>query len=170
MEFLTSTYEAAASAGNWDRAALETPLGVRAYRAKSNESAKRDGEAFAPVSQILEEMQTKRLIGVGPGLDGVPAPGARERLELGDRVFVRILGVDALTLGEGEAAAQDVYGLVGKAHEIHFHTAGLPIPYRVMGEAGEIERGPKLAIDAVQQIQIEGGSDALVHRYRPAKG
>ena len=28
MEFLTSTYEAAASAGNWDRAALEGPLGV----------------------------------------------------------------------------------------------------------------------------------------------
>ncbi len=28
MEFLTSTYEAAASAGNWDRAALETPVGV----------------------------------------------------------------------------------------------------------------------------------------------
>jgi hypothetical protein len=28
MEFLTSTYEAAASAGNWDRAALECPLGV----------------------------------------------------------------------------------------------------------------------------------------------
>ena len=28
MEFLTSTYEAAASAGNWDRAALESPLGV----------------------------------------------------------------------------------------------------------------------------------------------
>jgi hypothetical protein len=28
MEFLTSTYEAAASAGNWDRAALETSVGV----------------------------------------------------------------------------------------------------------------------------------------------
>ena len=28
MEFLTSTYEAAATAGNWDRAALEGPLGV----------------------------------------------------------------------------------------------------------------------------------------------
>ncbi len=28
MEFLTSTYEAAASAGDWDRAALECPLGV----------------------------------------------------------------------------------------------------------------------------------------------
>jgi hypothetical protein len=28
MEFLTSTYEAAASNGNWDRAALECPLGV----------------------------------------------------------------------------------------------------------------------------------------------
>jgi hypothetical protein len=28
MAFLTSTYEAAASAGNWDRAALESPLGV----------------------------------------------------------------------------------------------------------------------------------------------
>jgi hypothetical protein len=28
MEFLISTYEAAASAGNWDRAALESPLGV----------------------------------------------------------------------------------------------------------------------------------------------
>jgi Family of unknown function (DUF5996) len=28
MAFLTSTYEAAATAGNWDRAALESPLGV----------------------------------------------------------------------------------------------------------------------------------------------
>ena len=28
MEFLVSTYEAAASLGNWDRAALECPLGV----------------------------------------------------------------------------------------------------------------------------------------------
>ncbi|HSB58557.1 MAG TPA: DUF5996 family protein [Methyloceanibacter sp.] len=27
MDFLTSTYEAAASSGNWDRAALECPLG-----------------------------------------------------------------------------------------------------------------------------------------------
>ncbi len=28
MDFLISTYEAAASAGNWDRAALECRLGV----------------------------------------------------------------------------------------------------------------------------------------------
>ena len=28
MEFLISTYEAAASLGKWDRAALECPLGV----------------------------------------------------------------------------------------------------------------------------------------------
>jgi hypothetical protein len=28
MEFLTSTYEAAASLGKWDRAALECPIGV----------------------------------------------------------------------------------------------------------------------------------------------
>jgi Family of unknown function (DUF5996) len=28
MEFLTSTYEAAATTGNWDRTALECPLGV----------------------------------------------------------------------------------------------------------------------------------------------
>jgi hypothetical protein len=28
MDFLTSTYEAAASAGNWDRSALECPIGV----------------------------------------------------------------------------------------------------------------------------------------------
>jgi hypothetical protein len=28
MEFLTTTYEAAASLGHWDRAALECPLGV----------------------------------------------------------------------------------------------------------------------------------------------
>ena len=28
MEFLSSTYEAAATTGNWDRTALECPLGV----------------------------------------------------------------------------------------------------------------------------------------------
>jgi hypothetical protein len=28
MKFLTSTYEAAASLGKWDRAALECPIGV----------------------------------------------------------------------------------------------------------------------------------------------
>jgi len=28
MEFLTSTYEAAASLGKWDRAALDCPLGA----------------------------------------------------------------------------------------------------------------------------------------------
>ena len=35
MDFLLSTYEAAASLGKWDRAALECAIGVRANRGRS---------------------------------------------------------------------------------------------------------------------------------------
>ena len=117
-----------------------------------------------------EEMQAEEVVGVGPRLDRVPAARAGEILKLGDRVFVRVLGVDALAASEGERAAEHMHALLGEAHEINLDTPGLSVPHRVMGEAGEIECALKLAIDAGQQIEIEGGGDALAHRHRPARG
>ena len=69
--------------------------------------------------------------------------------------------MDALALGEHIVAAKDARRLLGEAHHIHLDPAGIRVPHRVMREAGKIEVAVKFAIDANQQIEIEGGGDAL---------
>ena len=73
---------------------------------------------------------------------------------------MRILGVNALALGKGEGTALHAHGLLGKAHEIHLDAALPLVVDGVMGEAGQVEIAVKLAIDADEQIEIEGGRDA----------
>jgi len=58
MQFLTSTYEAAASLGKWDRAALECPIGVPGKPrgtapAGIGATRRRDNWANAPVLQLI---------------------------------------------------------------------------------------------------------------------
>ena len=72
---------------------------------------------------------------------------------------MRILGVDALAFGETEGAAHHPHGPAHKTHEIHLHAAlGLVID-RMMGEAIEIDVAIELAIDALEQIEVEGSGD-----------
>src|SRR6476660_2058331 len=69
-------------------------------------------------SVLLEpqEMQAEEPVFVGPGLPWRPAGGTRQGLELSHRIFMRILGVDALAPSETELMAEQAHRLAGKAH------------------------------------------------------
>ena len=65
MEFLTSTYEAAATTGNWDRTALECPLGapvvprpIAQSRQRVRASPRPEGEPCAPLPNYVRYVQT----------------------------------------------------------------------------------------------------------------
>ena len=68
-------------------------------------------------------MQAEELVRSVQAWAGVQPARAAKRLELLDRIFVRVLGVDALALGETERAAQHAHRLRGKAHEMHLDAA-----------------------------------------------
>src|SRR3990172_21814 len=105
-------------------------------------------------------MQAEEGVGIGPGLDREPARGAREALEFRDGVFVRVLGMNALALGEHERASEHARDLVGEAPKVHLDAALALIVDRLVREAAQIEVAVKLAIDAREQIEIERGGDA----------
>src|SRR5262245_34357362 len=107
-----------------------------------------------------EEVQAEETVRVGPGHERAPAASAGQRLEFVHRVFMRVLGMDGVALGEGEAAAEHMRGLVGKALKIHLDPPGLGIPDSVMGEAGKIEGAAELAIDARKKVEVERGGHA----------
>ena len=67
MEFLTSTYEAAATTGNWDRTALECPLGapgvprpIAQSRQRVRASPSPEGEPPVLLSRTMSANGTKR--------------------------------------------------------------------------------------------------------------
>ena len=68
--------------------------------------------------------------------------------------------MDALAVGEAERAAGHAHALAGKAHEMHLDAARSLVVDRVMGEAVEIEIAAELAIDALEQIEVEGSGHA----------
>src|SRR5438045_6470313 len=89
---------------------------------------------------------------------------------------MRVLRVDRLTLGEGDFVRVDLHALRFAADEMHLDAAALLVVKRAMRELLQIEISAELAIDALQQIEIERRSNAecivvrrLEDRFRFAK-
>src|SRR4029078_3303113 len=83
-----------------------------------------------------EQVQAEEPVGIGPGVGWGTAGATRQRLELLDRIFVRILGVDALALGKTELAAHHPHRLAREAHEMHLDAALRFVLDAVVGAAG----------------------------------
>src|SRR5690606_35632148 len=103
--------------------------------------------------------------------DGEPVarvgPGAAEReARLGglpgtalDGVLVRVLGVDPFALGEAERHARDLRRLLAQADEVGLDPALVLVPEGEVAKAGRVERAAELAVDPVEEVQVEPGGD-----------
>src|SRR5688572_7998838 len=105
-------------------------------------------------------MQAEEPVGIGPGFDRSPAGGAGKRLELRYRVFVGVLGVDALAAREAEIAPEHTHALVGEAHDIDLDAARILVVDRLVRETQQVEIAIELPVDAGKQVEIKGGGDA----------
>src|SRR5437764_10788600 len=89
-------------------------------------------------------MHAEQLRGVGPGLDGLEAGAGGEPPEIGDRVFVRVLGMDQLAGGEAKAASSHAGDLVGEALDVQLDPPLRLVIEGVVGEAVEIDIAAEL--------------------------
>ena len=60
-----------------------------------------------------------------------------------------------------EPAAQDAHRLPARAPQVHLDAALARIVDRLVLEGAEVEGAGQLAVDAGQQVEVEGGGDAL---------
>src|SRR3954468_23092694 len=102
-------------------------------------------------------MNAEIIVRVGPDRRRRPAGAARQRAERLDRIFVAVLGVDGLAGAEVDALAAHLDALALQTRQMHLDARTLAVEERVMLEAGQIELGAELAVDARQQIAIEFG-------------
>src|SRR5258707_8647318 len=86
--------------------------------------------------------------------------GAGESAKGGVVVLVRILGMNRFALIEGNLVVVDENPLRIAADEMHLDAARALVVERAVRERSEVERSAELAIDAAEEIEIEGGSDA----------
>src|SRR5262245_52643960 len=117
-------------------------------------------------------MHAEQIVLIGPHSQRLPAGGAGEVVELTDRVFVGVLGVDALAGAEVEGAAQDAHHLPAQAPEVHLDTALARVVDRLVLEGADVEGAGQLAVDAVEQIEVERRGDAarvVVGHVKPAR-
>src|SRR5215831_16751510 len=105
-------------------------------------------------------MKAEEPVLIGPRVPWPPSGAARQRSESVDRVFMRVLGVNALAFDEAKLVPEDANGLARQTHEMHLDTAFGVVIDRIMGETPDIDVAAELAIDAFEQIEVEGGGDA----------
>src|SRR5262249_47737445 len=96
---------------------------------------------------------------VGPALLDLPARGLRQRGEAVKTVLVAVFGVNALARTERELMAEHAHALRLAADQVHLDAMAVAVIDRAMHEAGEIEIAAKLAVDALQHIEIEARGD-----------
>src|SRR5690348_3892756 len=105
-------------------------------------------------------MDAEELGLVGPAARRTIAGANRELAEAGNTVFAGILGVDPLALGEAEAPSRHGHDLVRAAANEDLDLAGLGVVMRVMRETREVEVAAKLAIDPLEEVEVEGRGHA----------
>src|SRR5438093_10639104 len=62
---------------------------------------------------------------------------------------------------EGEAVRADVHRLPGERYQVHLDAARSGVVEGIVREAPQVEVSAELAIDAPEQVQVEGRGDAL---------
>src|SRR5215207_10733903 len=106
-------------------------------------------------------MDAEIIVGVGPYRRRRPAHSARQRAKRVDRIFVAVFGVDGFAGAELDALAAYLDALALEARQVHLDARTVAVKEGMMLEAGRIELGAELAIDARQQVEIELRRHAL---------
>src|SRR5262249_16458777 len=108
-------------------------------------------------SAVLEHqrMDGKICAGVGPCGDGNPSRSARQGREVFERVFIAVLGVDRLAGAELDDPSAHAHLLTLLPDEVHLDAVAFAIVESAVVEAREIEIAIELAIDALEQVEVE---------------
>src|SRR6266851_7958494 len=102
-----------------------------------------------------EIVDAEQCGGVGPGVDRAEARLRRQRAKLGDRVFVRIFGMDQFALGEMDVRAGDPSFLIGETADVDFDP---PLDLVIEGdmlEPVDVEIAIELAVDPYEEVEVE---------------
>src|SRR5437870_8850888 len=119
--------------------------------------------ALTPIFGLRSDqaVNRKQTAAVGPDFRALESRLRRQVPELGYRVFVRVLGMDRFAGVEGEAVRADVHRLPGERYQVHLDAARSGVVEGIVREAPQVEVSAQLAIDAPEQVQVEGRGDAL---------
>src|SRR5208282_5075167 len=105
-------------------------------------------------------MHAEKPTAVAPAGIGAKARTCCKRLKFADRVFVGILGVDALANGEDDLTAGHGHDLIGKATDVHLDAASVGIVERLVAKSRCVEIRIELAVGAREKIEDERRGDA----------
>src|SRR3954463_138244 len=106
-------------------------------------------------------MDAEVIVGVGPYCRRGPAGATRQCAKRVDRIFIAVLGVDGFAGAELDALPAHLDALALEARQMHLDARTVAVKEGMMLEAGWIELGVELAIDARQQVEIELRRHAL---------
>src|SRR5215204_820428 len=109
-----------------------------------------------------EEVAAEALGRVEPGVLAPEAGLGGERRKLVERILVGVLRVDALARAEVDAEVErlDADGLRARAFEVHLDAPLRLVVERDVAEVAQGEVGAQLAVDAREEVEVEGGRDA----------
>ena len=100
------------------------------------------------------------MVVVVEGAGGGEAGGGEEGGEAGFVELVAVFGVDGFALRKADGFAGEVDGLGVKAFEVHLDARGGGVPAGAVGEGVEVEVGAEFAVEAGEDVFVEGGGDA----------
>src|SRR6266516_5654598 len=106
-------------------------------------------------------VHAEQLLRIGPDFFGSETGPFAQFLEFGDRVLAGNLGVDGFARRKIEPPAGDVHELRVLALQVHLDAAQDRVVEGLVAEALHLEIPRELAIDPVQQIEVELRRDAL---------
>src|SRR5256886_1955547 len=105
-------------------------------------------------------VHAEQLLGIGPDFLGREARPFAQFLEFGDRILAGDLGMDGLAGRKIEPLASDVHELRVQALQVHLDAAEDRVVEGLVAEAFHLEIRGELAIDPVQQVEVELLRDA----------
>jgi osmoprotectant transport system permease protein len=139
-----------------DRAMRQLNLEVAVERRSEAEVARAFLRKQGLLSHNFQIHHREILAVVRPDMAHRKPTGDREAAQVVPAVLVRVFAADRFPFRDCETFAADTHTLIGSADEMHLDTARRGIVKRVVPEAIEAEIAVQLAIDARQQIEVEG--------------
>ena len=129
---------------NWFRG--DYPFAYTAFRVvRALGRRHRDGEAALFVRPQLRVAKARPL---------------QQGAQSGQRVLVRVLGVDAVGGAKASPAPVPAHGDVATRLHVHLDARGDRIEERHVAPVGDVEVGVDAAVDVAQHVQVEGGGHA----------
>ena len=117
---------------------------------------------FAATLPRSPQRHRKPPLRIRPRRRGIKSRAGQQRLGLAGTVLVAVLGMDGFSRGEvdGEIEGDDADLLRCAADKMHLDAGFGRVPEGAMGEGIRIEVRAELAIEAHQNVPIEGRGDA----------